>query len=159
MRLEVREPGSRRDRPVPVVGRLDFPKPVGLPGLRAEGPLGAIAAALPQDRLARLAPARQLSSWCYCFLGPHPISFGAFISEQICFFLLDSVEAEAGTGDRWTAEDNTSFQGRKEPLQLKLSPSLEVVESTEHQLRVWDGGSPDRGETEEPRRPYYSHSR
>lgn len=62
VRLEVREPGSRRDRPVPVVGRLDFPKPVGLPGLRAEGPLGAIAAALPQDRLARLAPARQLSS-------------------------------------------------------------------------------------------------
>lgn len=62
VRLEVREPGSRRYRPVPVVDNLDFPRPVGLPGLRAQGPLGAIAAGLPQDRLARLAPVRQLSS-------------------------------------------------------------------------------------------------
>lgn len=62
MRLEVREPGSRIDGPVPVVGNLDFPKPVSLPGLKAQGPLGPVAAVLPQDRLARLAPVRQLSS-------------------------------------------------------------------------------------------------
>ena len=151
--FEVREPVTRRDRRLPASASLDFPKPVGHPGLKAQSLLGALAAVFTQDRLACPTPVRHFSSWRCCFLGLCPISFGAFISEQICFFLSDSVEAEADTGDRWmlaiTPGKSASKEGT-ERLQLKLSLSLELVESTENQLRVprlWDCGSPDRGET------------
>lgn len=72
--------------------------------------------------VSHLSPVRRLASWCSYSLGPDPISFGAFISEQICFFLFDAVEAEA---DRWVAKDNTretSLPGRDRATAVKRCP-------------------------------------
>lgn len=39
--------------------------------------------------------------------GSRPVLFGGFISEAICFFLLDSAEAAADAAARWAAAGNT----------------------------------------------------
>lgn len=64
---------------------------------------------LTWDRLACLTPVGKIYFW-NCFLGPHPISFGAFISEKICCLLLQSMQAKADNGERQVAEDNHGCQ-------------------------------------------------
>lgn len=145
--------------------RLASPK-LPASGLEAQGLLGAAAAAVrgagwPVSHLSGGSPLDA----CLLFLGPRPSSFGAFIRERICFFLLDSTETEADTGDRWMAADNTREGSLRGGVRVTAVKTFALPGGCGVNRKSAQGPETPRltaqteGRREQPRRPCYPCSR